>query len=57
MAPVLIELIRNTERAPWSVCVLIAGIGVVLCVAGELLERYLFFAAAVALKMPGRRVG
>ena len=57
VAPVLIELIGNTERAPWSVCVLIACIGVVLCVAGELLERYLFFAAAVALKMPGRRVG
>jgi DMSO reductase anchor subunit len=30
---------------------------VAACLAGEILERYLFFAAVVAPKMPGAPVG
>jgi hypothetical protein len=43
-------LIRAGGDAParW-----LAPAGLVLCVAGELLERYLFFAAVAPAKMPG----
>jgi len=48
--PVLLILIRAGGDAParW-----LAPAGLVLCVAGELLERYLFFAAVAPAKMPG----
>jgi len=55
LLPILfIQMSSNPDPRALLICVtLIFG----LTVAGELLERYLFFRAAVPLKMPGGKIG
>ncbi|WP_437675500.1 DmsC/YnfH family molybdoenzyme membrane anchor subunit [Sorangium sp. So ce131] len=51
--PGLCLLATSASAASANVLVLAAGLAFLLCLAGELFERYLFFAAAPASKMPG----
>jgi formate dehydrogenase iron-sulfur subunit len=48
-------LLTDSNAAPHSPQMIVAGVtaGLALTFAGEVLERYLFFAAVVAPKMPG----
>ena len=54
-----LALAHATEQAIMSYGALafLSGMGLLALLVGELAERYLFFTAVVALKMPGRIPG
>jgi Fe-S-cluster-containing dehydrogenase component/DMSO reductase anchor subunit len=53
VAPVVLVLIISTGTASALAVLATVALSLALNIAGELLERYLFFAAVVAPKMPG----
>jgi formate dehydrogenase iron-sulfur subunit len=48
-----VHLPTDGSISGWLLIALAAGLMLALCLAGEVLERYLFFAAVVVPKMPG----
>jgi Fe-S-cluster-containing dehydrogenase component/DMSO reductase anchor subunit len=53
IAPAVLVLVISTATASALTVLAMVTLSLVLNIAGELLERYLFFAAVVAPKMPG----
>jgi hypothetical protein len=53
LCPLLLLAEESSGGSPQSLATVVAPIALVACLVGELFERYLFFTAVVANRMPG----